>query len=380
MANPSTLNYFKKSPYLRNSLIVIGVFTFFAILNFIQFAIFMSSVGHEGKDFPPIYKIILSIMRDWYIWAILIPLIYWLFRRFPIRADHWIPDIILNVFVGIAFLLFKAFLDAVLSFWFSPFPIREETILDQIFHTLLSPHIYGNLILFGAILSVMYSMEYYKRFRERELLSVKLEAELAASQLLLLKNQIQPHFLFNTLNAISSLIYQDTHKADEMIVLLSDLLRYSLSNLEVNEIPLKEEIKCLKKYLEIEKIRFEDHLLIEYQISPDTLEIPVPTMLLQPLVENSIRHGIAKRAAVGKISIQTYNDSEFLHIFIQDDGPGLSVEQRQTLTEGIGLANVRQRIKRLYGYANGYVLTEAPNGGLCVQVRIPLTKNHDDEL
>ena len=374
MNSALALNKIKHSSTLRNALAVFGVFSFLAVLTTIHFAIFLNSIDHERGDAFSYYKIF-SFMLEWYVWALVIPIIYWLFRHFPIRADHLISDILVNFIVGVLFISGKIFLDAAISFWFSTFPYDENSYIERVLGLLLTPHIYSVLILYSAILSVMYSLEYYKRFHERERVSAKLETDLAESQMLLLKKQIQPHFLFNTLNAISSLIYQDTHKADEMIVLLSDLLRYTLSNLEVNEIPLKEELQYLKKYLDIEKIRFEDHLTIEKQIAPDTLDITVPTMLLQPLVENAIRHGIAKRAAPGKISIQTYHDTEFLHILVQDDGPGLSSAQRQNLQEGIGLANVRQRIQKLYGYPNGYVLTEAPGGGLCVEVRIPLKKS-----
>ena len=149
--------------------------------------------------------------------------------------------------------------------------------------------------------------------------------------------QLHPHFLFNTLNAISELIYRNPESAERMISDLSDLLRMSFENLEVQEIPLKQELEFLEKYLEIELTRFHDRLKVDMQISPDTLDASVPNMILQPLVENAIKHGIGPRSEGGKINIEAVRHNGHLELTVSDDGLGVPFRYVENLSEGVGL-------------------------------------------
>jgi sensor histidine kinase YesM len=183
--------------------------------------------------------------------------------------------------------------------------------------------------------------------------------------------QLHPHFLFNTLNAISELIYKDPESADRMITDLSDLLRLSFENLELQEIPLKQELEFLEKYLEIELMRFHDRLSVNMEISPDTLGASVPNMILQPLVENAIKHGIAPRSSGGHIDIHTVRSNGHLEIEVSDDGLGVPFGDLENLPEGVGLTNTRRRLRHLYGDKHEFVLTSAEKGGLSINLTIP---------
>jgi LytS/YehU family sensor histidine kinase len=228
-------------------------------------------------------------------------------------------------------------------------------------------------------LSIYEAVRYYRKYRERELTTSKLEARLAQSRLQVLKGQLQPHFLFNTLNAISELIYRDREAAEQMIGNLSDLLRMSFEKLEVQEIPLKQELEFLKKYLEIEQMRFHDRLLVEMNISPDTLDACVPNMILQPLVENAIKHGIAPRSEGGKIEIAAQLVNDKLELSVADNGIGVPLNDIENISEGVGLSNTRRRLKHLYGNGHEFNLTPIEMSGFQVNLTIPFKQMENVE-
>jgi sensor histidine kinase YesM len=212
-------------------------------------------------------------------------------------------------------------------------------------------------------------MEYYRRFHERELRASELEKRLAEARLQALQMQLNPHFLFNTLHAISSLMHRDIDAADRMIVRLSDLLRSALENVGIQEVQLREELAFLDSYLEIEQTRFGDRLTLRREIDPETLDALVPNLVLQPLMENAIRHGIEPRAQPGLIGLRARRENGMLHLQVFDNGNGIAAPQ--TFEEGIGLSNTRARLQQLYGNAQRLELANSPQGGLVVSVRIP---------
>ena len=183
--------------------------------------------------------------------------------------------------------------------------------------------------------------------------------------------QLHPHFLFNTLNAISELIYRDPESAERMISDLSDLLRMSFENLEIQEIPLKQELEFLEKYLEIELTRFHDRLKVEMHISPDTLDASVPNMILQPLVENAIKHGIGPRSEGGKIDIDALRENGHLALTVRDNGLGVPLGDVENLSEGVGISNTRRRLRHLYGESHSFSLKNEESSGLAVNLVIP---------
>ncbi|MFW6085154.1 MAG: sensor histidine kinase, partial [Gemmatimonadota bacterium] len=195
-----------------------------------------------------------------------------------------------------------------------------------------------------------------------------------------LEMQLHPHFLFNTLHAISTLMHRDVEAADRMLARLSDLLRLTLENAGTQEVLLKEELDFLEQYLEIERTRFGDRLMVDVEVDPATLDARIPNLILQPLVENAVRHGVAPRADPGWIGIRAARHDGELRVTIEDDGPGLPEADADGLTPagaGVGLANCRARLEQLYGDRGRLDLRSSPAGGLLVSLRIPYRDGSD---
>ncbi len=212
---------------------------------------------------------------------------------------------------------------------------------------------------------------YAREAKSRQLRASKLEARLAEAQLDVLRMQLHPHFLFNTLNTVSALMHKDVHAADRMLALLGDLLRDSFEKLGAQEVSLKQELGFLEKYLEIEKTRFQDRLSVQTDIDPETLDAEVPNLMLQPLVENAIRHGIARRREAGHIHLAAWRDGDRLELRVRDNGPGLSSEGELLGGSGVGLSNTQARLRQLYGTAHRFELLAPEAGGLEVVLSIP---------
>src|SRR5262245_40790860 len=197
-----------------------------------------------------------------------------------------------------------------------------------------------------------------------------LETQLAQAQLQSLKMQLHPHFLFNTLHAISALMDDDVKAARRMIARLSELLRLTLENAGQQEFSLRQELDALERYLEIEQIRFQDRLTVRLAVAPETLDASVPNLILQPIVENAIRHGIAPRSSAGWIEIRAERREGMVELQVIDDGPGLQPAGEE-LREGIGLTNTRARLRQLYGDEHRIEIEDAAEGGLAVKLSIP---------
>jgi len=225
------------------------------------------------------------------------------------------------------------------------------------------------------VVGIWSTYNYYQKYRERELQTSQLEARLAQSRLQVLKMQLHPHFLFNTLNAISELTHRDPDAADRMLTDLSDLLRMSFENLEVQEVSLQQELEFLKKYIEIEQMRFHDRLTVELAIAPETLDATVPNMILQPLVENAIKHGISPRASGGRIDIATARNNGHLEITVSDNGLGIPFHDTDGLNEGVGISNTRRRLKHLYGDKHRFEIASGSEHGVTVSLEIPFRES-----
>jgi two-component system, LytTR family, sensor kinase len=231
---------------------------------------------------------------------------------------------------------------------------------------------YGAMI-YWLILLISYAFDYQRRYREGEVRATRLEAQLAQAQLQALKMQLHPHFLFNTLHSISALVHKSPNAADKMIARLGDFLRQTLENAGAQEVSLQQELEFLKCYLEIERIRFEDRLTIQFDIDPQTLDARLPNLILQPIVENAIRHGIAPRTGPGRIEIEARRFNGTLHVQVTDNGQGLSPDSTNgtIVKEGVGLANTQARLKQLYGDDHRLDLANTAKGGLTVILEIP---------
>ena len=230
-----------------------------------------------------------------------------------------------------------------------------------------------------AIVGATHALDYYRRFRERELHAAQLEGQLAQTQLQMLKMQLHPHFLFNTLNAISALMHRDLDLADRMIARLGDLLRMTLQNSGTQEVGFRHELEFIRAYLEIEQARLGPRLKVSMKCEPEVMDAAVPNLVWQPVVENAIRHGIAPRPEGGRLWMRAQRIGNRLHMEVSDDGPGLPDGPAGVLGKGIGLSNTRARLEQLYGGDHHFELSNRPGGGLCVTLTIPFRVVPPDE-
>jgi len=225
--------------------------------------------------------------------------------------------------------------------------------------------------IYWTIVCITWVISYYQQLRARERRTLELEARLMQASLQTLKAQLQPHFLFNTLNTIASFVRRKPLAAEDMIGSLSDLLRMNLEVAQQHEVPLWREIKFLDLYLDIQQIRFGERLQIQKEINPTALEVAVPTLILQPIVENSVLHGIEARETGGTILIRALRLGNSLRLEVRDDGEGLQGGQLAAIREGIGLSNTKSRLQELYGDAHRFLITPNADAGLTVTVELP---------
>jgi two-component sensor histidine kinase len=230
-----------------------------------------------------------------------------------------------------------------------------------------------NLPIYWIIVSIVNAFTYHRRSQEREHKALELEARLAEAKLQALRMQLHPHFLFNTLHAISTLVHKDPNAADEMIGNLSELLRVTLDTSDQQEVALSKELEFLDRYLEIQQVRFGARLRIEKQIDAGALQVRVPTLILQPLVENAIRHGLEAQPTLGVLAIKAVCQGSTLHLSVHDNGGGLKKSSPQQY--GIGLANTKARLQALYGNVAQMTITSASEGGCTVALEIPRREN-----
>ena len=307
-----------------------------------------------------------------YLWALVTPLVLWFAGRFPVERPRLARHLIYHVLIATGFVIvvMSAF-QAIYHFMFLS-PLGKPFLLTNTLRTVIynSTESYG---VYGLIVLLHHVFNYYARSRRNELRASRLEAKLSQAQLQALKMQLHPHFLFNALHSVSSLIHRDPEAADRMLSRLGDFLRMTLDNSGAQEVSLKRELEFLRCYLEIERIRFQDRLTTEMFIDPLALDARVPNLILQPIVENAIRHGVAPRARPGRIDILAKQHNGTLRIEVQDNGPGLTLNQSadSLLHKGLGLANTKARLEQLYGAAHLFELTDRPGGGLVVALEFP---------
>jgi len=344
----------------KRVLIFVSVWTLLGLF-FASRSILIYSYAEQDFDWRLPLKLSLA---EWWGWALLAPAIVWLARRFTFDRESWKRS--LGVHLASAFVIagLKAVLDAYVQPLISGFPANFVYKL----HT--------NLVTYASVVAVVQAALYYRKYRERELQASQLEARLVQSQLQVLKSELHPHFLFNTLHAISTLMHRDVEAADRMLARLSDLLRHSLEHIGRQETTLEAELEFLALYVEIEQMRFGDRLSVDVDAARETLDLAVPAFLLQPLVENAIRHAVAPRAAGGSVEIQASRFDDTLRIEVRDDGPGFSAGPARN---GIGLSNTRARLEQLYGTSHRFELVnfDAPSRGASCRIELPASVHGD---
>jgi two-component system, LytTR family, sensor kinase len=329
-----------------------------------------------------------STIPSWIVLALLVPAVIALARRFPLDGGQWRRNLPLHLFGAVCFFVVHIGLASLISDYVlhRAFPLA---FLPNLFR-LFSLYFVVELCFYFGIIGIWYASEYHGKYRDREraaaqleLRASRLEASLAQANLQALRMQLHPHFLFNTLNAVSVLALKgERHGVVRMLTRLSDLLRVALEN-ETQVVSLREELDFLQRYLDIEEVRFKDRLSVGVDVEPAALDGEVPTLLLQPLVENAIGHGIAKRTGPGRIRITGRRSGGRLVLEVRDTGPGFPPEQlaggggtpsqapQRPRPGGVGLANTRARLEQLYGSAHDLVLENGPEGGAVVRISVP---------
>ncbi len=319
------------------------------------------------------------------LWALVTPLVFLLARIFPIERNsiwknislHLLFSIVLGLIVRVVFLLLQVSIPGLRPYK----PMTMERATSDIVNTLDY-----QAMVYWVMLAIHQAALYYRKYQEGKLRSSQLETQLVQAQLSGLRMQLQPHFLFNTLHAINSLMYENKDRASEMIVRLSEFLRLSLDNTGEQEVALGREIDFIERYLEIERARFEERLNVEYQLDPAAFDYLVPNLLLQPLVENAIKHGIARIAGGGVLRISVNIRNESLLICVANSGPFLSSDPLRGPNEnliakcGIGLTNSSARLKALYGEAHTFELRNWHEGGVEALISIPARLVPPDEF
>jgi two-component system, LytTR family, sensor kinase len=354
-------------PFRRVSLVLlIGIATAFGISSSIQSYLLSATAGQPVAGMA--YHVVILNLVYWYVPALLAPLIMGIATRYQFGRGHgWTPfavhitgALVYSVIHSAAMLGTRILLmqqERPSRGWWFAARIEYLTQLDWILMTYL------------FLVGLAHALAYRRESEQRALDSAHLETRLIEAQLQSLQRQLQPHFLFNTLNAISGLMRTDVEAADRMMDRLGDLLRMALDSANVQEIPLKEELEMLQKYLDIEQVRFGQRLSVQMRIAPETLGAMVPNFLLQPLVENAVRHGVAPHTRQGQIAIEASREGGHLVIRIRDSGDGVAPHYLTLLNQGVGLTNTRARLEHLYRADHSFVFSN--DGGFCVTVEIP---------
>jgi two-component system, LytTR family, sensor kinase len=341
----------------------------FGLLTATQTVVGMRADGMQHLWGRLFFTLLLSCM----IWMPMTPLIQWLGCRFP--PIHWRPvstwlvHLLACTAVGVMYAAWAAWLQGMLHPWGSP---ADRRPLGTVFASIFSNDYLLFVILYAAVLAIDYSLESRKRLAQRETEAARLSEELSKAQLDALRRQLEPHFLFNTLNAVAGLVREDRNDdAVTMIARLSDLLRRVLEGSDRQEVSLGEEMDLLGRYLDIQKMRFSDRLQVEVNVPHELLATKVPSLILQPMIENAIQHGIGRRVEGGAIEIAASRLDGLLTIRVRNDGPSLPANWEQA-HRGIGIANVRTRLQSLYGKRCVLDIHNHTAGGVEVLLSFPL--------
>ncbi len=367
----------KKQPFrFRYTVLLFVIFTIIGLLSSTQMILFLNLVDHPHSP----VRAYAAIMLEWYLWAFMTPVLFWYFKRNSIQFQPIYGNLLKLFFFSVLVVFVKFFLDglivrlgllSLLGPWIKPPSPDSLSFGLRMSIDLISPKTFVNFLTCWTILAVIYAWQYNQQLKERELLASRMRAQLTQVQLNALQMQLQPHFLFNTLHSISSLLHDNAPAADEMLANLSEMLRKTLDKIGVQQIPLCEEIDLVQTYLSIEKVRFQDRLNVQIQIDPDVVNALVPNLLLQPLIENAIRHGIAKQAGPGVIRVHARRMTDRVEISVTDNGPGLSDELYDSSSEGMGLGITRKRLTHLHGDSHTILFDRNDRGETTLTIAFP---------
>ena len=313
-------------------------------------------------------------VRRYLIYAVLTFPCLWLCRRFPFTSRRWVVPLAAHAAGLAGFIVLYAVLRLATSPVMNavtgqPLPVSFETGVDVV-----RSSFFEQFWMYASVVTAILSIQHYRQLRERELREADLRRQMAEYELQVLKLQLHPHFLFNTLNGIATLMLRDVATARAMLVRLSELLRVALARSRADEVSLRDELEFVTAYIELERMRFGDRLRVHQEIDPEALDARVPNMLIQPLVENAIQYGIAQLRSGGTLGLLAACGDGKVRIRIVNDGPTLAEEPRRTSGSGIGLGNSRARLRRLYGDASTLRMIRRATGGAEVCLEVPFRK------
>jgi two-component system, LytTR family, sensor kinase len=370
----------RRTPLRRADwLFILGFWTFFALLTS------ANTLLDPNRGFNGIFSsapIAMAFIES-ALWAVLTPLVFALASHYQLERGHMLPRICLFFCVG---MLIAVAVDVVTGFLrYDVFHLIRGRFADagpvwRLQHLwFMNEFLYYVAILAGGI-ARDYFLRYHSRREQTILLqaqAAQLQAQLADARLAALRSQLNPHFLFNTLHAVSALVERDPRGVRRMIARLSELLRTTLDGADEQEVPLGQELTFTHRYLEIMQIRFQGRLSIQSQVEPAALDALVPNLILQPLVENAIKHGVSKIDEEGRIEIHGRREGDRLVLCVRDNGPRVGEDGLRSSSEGVGLRNTRQRLAELYGEDQSLTLRGADDGGVVAEVIIPYHKRSD---
>jgi two-component system, LytTR family, sensor kinase len=351
---------------LRKAAVVIGIWTLVGLFGTQQWYLALALAGQPA---PWLQLLGLSLSSVW-IWAAFTPAMLLASRRWRLDRHAWRVSVPAHVALAFGLAFLDVVLDHVLAPWISPFP--RQPLLGMFVRQLDV-----NLFSYVAVVAIDHAAGYYALYRERQLAAAHLASQLATAHLHALRAQLQPHFLFNTLNAVAELVYEDPEAADRMVTRLAALLRRSIATLGQHEVPLRAELDFLETYLDVVRLRFGARVAITVDAPPDVLDALVPTFLLQPLVENALRHGVEPLPEGGRVEVVARRHSgpgdavgaDTVEIEVRDTGRGLPGGAPPS--EGVGLRNTRDRLRQLYGDAHRFTVRDRPGGGTVATVSVP---------
>jgi signal transduction histidine kinase len=352
---------------MRQRTLWIAVFTWWTLNGLVTAADVAAMRDASGRTLSWTHALTIGLATAW-TWVPLTMGVVWIVRRHPLERGALTRSLaVLNLSV-LAVVVLR--MGVVIAFnpwigWYARVPD-----LPELFWTSIRLNLFPTWLLIG----VAHALLFAERARQRERQTAELQGRLAEARLAALSAQLNPHFLFNALNSIAELVHQDPDAADRMLVGLGALLRQSLDTGRLQETPLRDELRLLEHYIDLEKVRLGARLRIDWRIDPALLDACVPHLVLQPLVENAIHHAVSRRATPGHVSVRVHRSDDHLALEVQDDGRD-GRDGAPTLvrpSNGIGLSNTRARLECLYGADHRFDVESAPDGGTIARLLVPL--------
>ena len=339
--------------------------------------------GHYVEIFskpPTLVQMLVWEIPYWILWAAMAPLVFRITHRFPLGREAWLKNVLVHVVAGLALTIAHRVVYLPICWLLYVDAYQKSPTLLDLYRTDLLFNLPTGLMSYGTFLLVGNVIAYYEQYEAGRLRESQLETQLAQAELQALKMQLHPHFLFNTLNSISALQLTDVDAAIRMTARLGDFLRMTLDNAGTQEVSLRQEMEFLRCYLEIEKIRFHDRMNVTMEIEAEALDVRVPNLILQPIVENAIKFAVLLQASSGHIQIRAQRINGFLRMQVEDDGIGLqlSPSDNRATRGGVGIANTQARLKQLYGKNHRFELANASGSGVIVTLEIPANEPKND--